>query len=125
MDFTVIVVGTKGYAAPEYVQTGRMTSKINVRSYGIFLEELITGKRLVAQEYSERNPQFLRWGCWYAAGDEKLKIIIDPRLVGAYSDRSMEKLIFIAKKCLAKEPRSRPKMSEVLEVVKEAIALQD
>ncbi|KAJ9554915.1 hypothetical protein OSB04_009529 [Centaurea solstitialis] len=122
---STVAVGTKGYAAPEYVQTGRMSFQIDVWSYGIFLEELITGKRPVAQKYSERNPQFLRWCCCYAAGDEKSKIIVDQRLADTYSERSMEKLISTAKKCLAKEPRSRPKMSEVLEMVKEAIALQD
>lgn len=117
------VVGTKGYAAPEYVQTGRMTSKIDVWSYGIFLEELITGQRPVAQNNSEKNPQFFRWVCCYA-GDGKSKLNVDPRLEGKFSEKSMEKLTFIAKKCLAKEPKLRPNMSEVLEMVKEAMALE-
>ncbi|KAI3706663.1 hypothetical protein L6452_24558 [Arctium lappa] len=117
------VVGTKGYAAPEYVQTGRMTSKIDVWSYGIFLEELITGQRPVTQNNSEKNPRFLKWACCYA-GDGKSKLNADPRLENNYSEKSMEKLTFIAKKCLAKEPKSRPKMSEVLKMVEEAIALE-
>ncbi|KAI6678865.1 hypothetical protein NL676_039661 [Syzygium grande] len=40
-----VVVGTIGYAAPQYLQTGRITSKSDVGSYGVFLYELITGRR--------------------------------------------------------------------------------
>ncbi|KAG9150132.1 hypothetical protein Leryth_009699 [Lithospermum erythrorhizon] len=41
------VVGTTGYTAPEYMQTGHLTSKSDVWSYGVFLYELITGRRPV------------------------------------------------------------------------------
>ena len=35
------VVGTIGYAAPEYVQTGKLTAKSDVWSFGVVLYELI------------------------------------------------------------------------------------
>lgn len=118
------VVGTKGYAAPEYVQTGRLTFKIDVWSYGIFLEELITGLRPVVQKNTEIDPECMRWVCCYA-GAGKSKPIVDPRIEGDYSEKSMQMVSSIAEKCLVKDPKLRPKMSEVLEMVNEAIALEN
>ncbi|KAL8216979.1 hypothetical protein R6Q57_023816 [Mikania cordata] len=108
---STLVVGTKGYAAPEYVQTGRLTSKIDVWSYGIFLEELITGRRPVNQKNSEIDHECMRWVCCYM-GTGKSKLVVDPRLKDKYSVRSMEKISFIAGKCLDKNPKLRPTMNE-------------
>ncbi|XP_071709725.1 serine/threonine-protein kinase PCRK1-like [Rutidosis leptorrhynchoides] len=118
------VVGTKGYTAPEYVHTGRLTSKIDVWSYGIFLTELITGRRPAAQKNSENNSECMRWVCCYA-GAGNLKLIADPRLQGKYSEKSMLKLSSIADKCLLMDPKSRPTMKEVLAMVNVALVLEN
>ncbi|KAI3716658.1 hypothetical protein L1987_67679 [Smallanthus sonchifolius] len=115
------VVGTKGYAAPEYVQTGRLTFKVDVWSYGIFLAELVTGRRPVAQRNSEINPQHMWWGCCCCAGAGKSKLVVDLRLAGTYSDNSMQKICSIVDQCLVKDPKKRPKMSEVLQMVRDAM----
>ncbi|GJW60697.1 probable receptor-like protein kinase [Tanacetum coccineum] len=116
------VVGTKGYAAPEYVQTGHLTAKVDVWSYGIFLEELITGRRPFAQNNSEKTPKCMSWICC-CSGSEKLKLVADPRLKGKYSEKSKQKLSSIADKCLVKDPKLRPTMRQVLGMVNKAIEL--
>lgn len=42
---------------------------------------------------------------------------MDPRLEGDYSLKSAQKLSALANKCLTKNPKSRPKMSEVVEIL--------
>ncbi|KAK2974738.1 hypothetical protein RJ640_007165 [Escallonia rubra] len=110
------VVGTMGYAAPEYIQTGRLTSKSDVWSYGVFLYELITGRRPLDRNRPKSEQKLLEWVKPYL-DSKKFRLIIDPRLEGKYSLKSAQKLSIIANRCLARQPKSRPKMSEVLEMV--------
>lgn len=111
------VVGTVGYAAPEYIQTGRLTSKSDVWSYGVFLYELITGRRPLDRNKPKNEQKLLEWVRPHLSDLKKFEQILDPRLDGNYSLKSAQKLAAIANRCLTKHPRNRPKMSEVLEMV--------
>lgn len=41
------VMGTYGYAAPEYARTGQCTIKSDVYSFGVVMLEIITGRRAI------------------------------------------------------------------------------
>ncbi|KAL8261766.1 hypothetical protein R6Q59_025815 [Mikania micrantha] len=114
---STVVVGTIGYAAPEYVQTGRLTSKSDVWSFGVVLYELITGRRAVERNLPRNEQKLLEWVKPYVSDSKKFHLIIDPRLEGDYSIKSAHNLASLANKCLAKNPKSRPKMSQVVEVL--------
>ncbi|XP_076915017.1 serine/threonine-protein kinase PCRK1-like [Bidens hawaiensis] len=114
-------VGTMGYAAPEYLSVGRLTSKSDVWSYGVFLYELITGRRPLDKNRPQNEQKLLEWMKPYLGTSKRFHKIIDPRLEGDYSLKSVQKLSFIANCCLCRDPKSRPKMSEVLEMVNKLI----
>ncbi|XP_076952276.1 serine/threonine-protein kinase PCRK1-like [Bidens hawaiensis] len=112
------VVGTVGYAAPEYIQTGRLTYKSDVWSYGVFLFELITGRKPLDPNRPKHEQKLLDWVRPHISSDlRKFQQILDPRLEGNYSLKSAQKLAAVANKCLLKQPRMRPRMSQVLEMV--------
>ncbi|KAF8397481.1 hypothetical protein HHK36_016398 [Tetracentron sinense] len=111
------VVGTVGYAAPEYVQTGRLTAKSDVWSFGVVLYELITGRRSLERNLPRSEQKLLEWVKPYVSDSKKFHLILDPRLEGQYSTKSVQKLVSLANKCLMKQPKSRPKMSEVVEML--------
>ncbi|GJW29489.1 serine/threonine-protein kinase PCRK1 [Tanacetum coccineum] len=112
------VVGTVGYAAPEYVQTGRLTYKSDVWSFGVFLYELITGRRPMDRNKPKNEQKLLEWVRPHLSHDmRKFEKILDPRLAGNYSLKSAQKLAAVANKCLLRQPRMRPKMSQVLEIL--------
>ncbi|KAE9585447.1 hypothetical protein Lal_00018045 [Lupinus albus] len=111
------VVGTLGYAAPEYLQTGRLTSKNDVWSYGVFLFELITGRRPLDRNRPRGEQKLLEWIKPYLADAKKFELILDPRLDNKQVVKSAQRLAVIANWCLVKNPKSRPKMSQILEMV--------
>lgn len=111
------VVGTIGYAAPEYVHTGKLTAKSDVWSFGVVLYELITGRRAVERNLPRNEQKLLEWVRSYVSDSKKFHHIVDPRLEGQDCTKSALKLAILANKCLMKQPRSRPKMSEVVEIL--------
>ncbi|RDX64169.1 putative serine/threonine-protein kinase PBL19, partial [Mucuna pruriens] len=115
------VVGTMGYAAPEYVQTGRLTSKNDVWSFGVFLYELITGRRPLDRNRPKGEQKLLEWIRPYLSDGKKFKLILDSRLDKKQVFKSSQRLAMIANRCLVKNPKNRPKMSEVLEMMNEMV----
>lgn len=115
------VLGTLGYAAPEYIQTGRLSYRNDVWSYGVFLYELITGRKPLDKNRPKSEQKLLDWIKPHLTEVQKFKMILDPRLEGSYSLKSAQKLAIIANRCLSKLPKSRPKMSEVLEMVNQVV----
>ncbi|XP_004294512.1 PREDICTED: probable receptor-like protein kinase At5g47070-like [Fragaria vesca subsp. vesca] len=111
------VVGTVGYAAPEYVQTGKLTAKSDVWSFGVVLYELITGRRAMERNLPRSEQKLLEWVRPYASDSKKFHLIVDPRLEGQYCIKSAQKLASLANKCLSKQPKSRPKMSDVVGIL--------
>ncbi|XP_022990363.1 probable serine/threonine-protein kinase PBL19 [Cucurbita maxima] len=111
------IVGTIGYAAPEYLQTGRLTAKIDVWSYGVFLYELITGRRPLDRNRPKGEQKLLEWVRPHLSDIKKFELIMDPRLEGKYSLKAAHKLAAVANRCLVRKAAVRPKMSEVLEMV--------
>ncbi|CAA3031633.1 probable receptor kinase At5g47070 [Olea europaea subsp. europaea] len=119
------VVGTVGYAAPEYIQTGHLTSKSDVWSYGVFLYELITGRRPLDRNRPKNEQKLLDWVRPHLVNSKKFEQILDPRLDGKYSFKSAQKLAAIANRCLVRHPKNRPRMSEVLEMVNQIVEGSD
>lgn len=106
-----------GYASPEYIQTGRLTSKNDVWSYGVFLYELITGRRPLDRNRPRSEQKLLEWVKPYLSDVKKFKLIVDPRLEGKNLVKSARQLAVVANRCLVRRAKSRPMMSEVLQMV--------
>ncbi|XP_042049933.1 serine/threonine-protein kinase PCRK1-like [Salvia splendens] len=115
------VVGTMGYAAPEYIQTGRLTSKSDVWSYGVFLYELITGRRPLDRQRPKGEQKLLEWVKPYLSDAKKFQHILDPRLEGRQVLKSAHKLSLVANRCLSRLSKTRPKMSEVQEMINQVV----
>ncbi|KAL6574858.1 Serine/threonine-protein kinase pcrk1 [Orobanche minor] len=115
------VVGTMGYAAPEYIQTGRLTSKSDVWSFGVFLYELITGRRPLDRSRPRSEQKLLEWVKPYLSDARKFQLILDPRLEGKQILKSAHKLSLVANRCLSRLPKARPTMREVREMVSQVV----
>lgn len=115
------VVGTFGYADPDYIQTGHLTTKSDVWSFGVVLYEVLTGRRSLERNRPRNEQKLLEWVKQYPADSKKFSSIIDPRLENQYSISAARKIAKLADSCLLKSSKDRPKMSQVVHSLLEMI----
>ncbi|MBA0568131.1 hypothetical protein Golob_005644, partial [Gossypium lobatum] len=111
------VMGTEGYAAPEYVMTGHLTVMSDVYSFGVVLLELLTGRRSLDKKRSPREQNLVEWARPILNDARKLGRIMDPRLEGQYSETGARKAAALAYQCLSQRPKQRPKMCDVVRIL--------
>ncbi|EPS68546.1 hypothetical protein M569_06221, partial [Genlisea aurea] len=122
------VMGTYGYAAPEYVMTGHLTSKTDVYSFGVVLLEMITGRRSMDKNRPNGEQNLVEWARpqLLSGGDRRrLFRLVDPRLEGHFSIKGAQKAAQLAAMCLNRDPKARPLMSAVVEALKPLPNLKD
>ncbi|KAF5961328.1 hypothetical protein HYC85_002537 [Camellia sinensis] len=107
------VVGTFGYAAPDYIQTGHLTTKSDVWSFGVALYEILTGRRSLERNLPKTEHKLLEWIKNFPADSKKFGMVIDPRLKNQYSLNAARKIAKLADSCLLKNPKVRPMMSQM------------
>nr|CAB3447397.1 unnamed protein product [Digitaria exilis] len=121
----VQVMGTLGYAAPDYIETGHLTTKSDVWSFGVVLYEILTGRRSVERNRPKSEQKLLEWVRQYPVESKQFRKIIDTRLEGNYSKQGTRKIAKLANSCLARQRRDRPTMREVVESLKQAMQHKD
>ncbi|KAG8380154.1 hypothetical protein BUALT_Bualt07G0164000 [Buddleja alternifolia] len=119
------VMGTHGYAAPEYVMTGHLTTITDVYSFGVVLLELLTGKRAMEKNRPSREQNLVEWAKPFLKDHHKLDRIMDPRLEGQYSTAGAKKVAALAHQCLSHYPKSRPNMNHVVKVLEPILDFSD
>lgn len=119
------VMGTQGYAAPEYIMTGHLTAASDVYSFGVVLLELLTGRRSVDKSRPHREQNLAEWARSQLKDPRKLARIMDPRLEGQYSEAGAQMAATLAYQCLSHRPKFRPTMSSVIETLEPLKDLED
>ncbi|XP_024015666.1 receptor-like serine/threonine-protein kinase At3g01300 isoform X1 [Eutrema salsugineum] len=119
------VMGTYGYAAPEYVMTGHLTSKSDVYSFGVVLLEMLTGRRSMDKNRPNGEHNLVEWARPHLLDKRRFYRLLDPRLEGHFSIKGAQKVTQLAAQCLSRDSKIRPKMSEVVEVLKPLPHLKD
>lgn len=115
------VVGTRGYAAPEYIETGHLKSKSDIWSFGVVLYEILTGRRTIERTLPKVEQKLIEWVKNYPADSSRFSLIIDPRLREQYSLDAARKIAKLADSCLKKNAEDRPSMSQIVESLKQAL----
>ncbi|KAM7469227.1 hypothetical protein LguiA_007410 [Lonicera macranthoides] len=106
----VPIEGTFGHLAPEYFMHGVVDEKTDVFAFGVFLLEIISGRKPVDGSHQSLHS----WAkpILNEGNNEKL---VDSRLEGLYDITQLNRLAFAASLCIRASSTWRPTMSEVLE----------
>ncbi|XP_062196852.1 serine/threonine-protein kinase RIPK-like [Phragmites australis] len=122
---TTRVMGTNGYAAPEYIMTGHLTAKSDVYSFGVVLLELLSGRRSVDRARRRREQSLVDWARPYLKKSDKLYRVMDPAMECQYSCQGAERAAMVAYKCLSQNSKSRPTMREVVQALEPILDMDD
>ncbi|KAF8105290.1 hypothetical protein N665_0160s0024 [Sinapis alba] len=122
---TTRVMGTHGYAAPEYVATGHLYVKSDNYGFGVVLAEILTGLHALDPTRPTGQHNLTDWIKPHLSERRKLRRIMDPRLEGKYPFKSAFRVAQLALKCLEPEPKNRPSMTEVVESLELIVAANE
>ncbi|KAK9030885.1 hypothetical protein V6N11_032291 [Hibiscus sabdariffa] len=104
------VIGTFGYLAPEYAQSGQITEKADVYSFGVVLIELVTGRKAVDLNRPKGQQCLTEWARPLLE-EYAIDELVDPRLEDHYSEHEVYCMLHAASLCV------RPRMSQVLRIL--------
>uniref|UniRef100_A0A1J3HGU1 Inactive protein kinase n=1 Tax=Noccaea caerulescens TaxID=107243 RepID=A0A1J3HGU1_NOCCA len=110
------VIGTFGYLAPEYAQSGQITEKADVYSFGVVLVELITGRKAMDIKRPKGQQCLTEWARPLLQ-KQAINELLDPRLMNCYSEQEVYCMALCAYLCIRRDPNSRPRMSQVLRML--------
>lgn len=109
-----MVLGSKGYFAPEYIGTGHLTLKTDVYSLGVVLLEILSGLKAVKRYPNGKLTELAHWARPYLNDRKELHCVIDKRIVKNLDVEEANEFATIIQQCLSIDPRKRPTMTQVL-----------
>ncbi|XP_071698512.1 probable serine/threonine-protein kinase PIX13 isoform X2 [Rutidosis leptorrhynchoides] len=118
------VVGTYGYAAPEYIATGHLYVKSDVYGFGVVLLEMITGMRVLDTNRPGSQHNLVDWARPALPDKRKVRKLMDSRLEGNYPSKGAAKAAELILSCLEADPKNRPDMLDVMTSLQEISAIK-
>lgn len=101
--------------------TGKITTKVDVFSFGVVLMELLTGMMALDDDRPEEKQYLAAWFWHIKSNKEKLLAAIDPTLdIKDMKEETFESITTIAElagHCTAREPSQRPDMGHAVNVL--------
>ncbi|KAJ0526258.1 putative transferase, protein kinase RLK-Pelle-RLCK-VIIa-2 family [Helianthus annuus] len=103
---------------------GHLYVKSDVYGFGVVLLELMTGLRALDTKRPGPQTNLVEWAKPLLPNRKKLKTIMDARIEGQYSSKGAIMLAQVILHCLEQEPRKRPAMKEVADILEQIYAIK-
>lgn len=112
------IVGTVGYMAPEYLENGLVSTKLDVYAFGVLMLEILTGKEIaVLYEDNKHLSDVLNPVLKDEDGHDSLRDFMDPSMHEKYPAELAMFLVRLVDDCLEKNPAARPTMDEIVQLL--------
>ncbi|KAJ7519024.1 hypothetical protein O6H91_20G019800 [Diphasiastrum complanatum] len=113
---TTRVMGTFGYVAPEYANTGMLNEKSDVYSFGVLLMEIITGRDPVDYCRPVGQVNLVDW-FKYMVASQHTEEVVDHQLADKPSDLELKRTMLVALRCVDMNSVNRPTMGHVVHML--------
>ncbi|XP_042453579.1 probable receptor-like protein kinase At2g42960 [Zingiber officinale] len=110
------VMGTFGYVAPEYANTGLLNERSDVYSFGVLLLETVTGRDPVDYGRPSNEVNLVEW-LKMMVGSRRADEVVDQKLEVKPSVRALKRTLLVALKCIDSDSDKRPKMGQVVRML--------
>ncbi|KAI3496458.1 hypothetical protein L1887_38822 [Cichorium endivia] len=114
---------TRGYVDLDYYNTGGLTSKSDVYTFGVVLLEVLCRKRAVDPSLDEEQCVLMTWA-QHSIKKGNLKHITDYEIRDQISPKCLKQFVQVAERCLHKTQKRRPTMAEVVFSLESILSLQ-
>lgn len=115
---TTRVMGTFGYVAPEYANTGLLNEKSDIYSFGVLLLEAVTGRDPVDYGRPANEVNLVEW-LKVMVGTRRAEEVVDPNLEVKPTTRALKRALLVALRCVDPDSEKRPKMSQVVRMLEQ------
>ncbi|PPS13365.1 hypothetical protein GOBAR_AA07213 [Gossypium barbadense] len=113
---TTRVMGTFGYVAPEYANTGLLNEKSDIYSFGVLLLEAVTGRDPVDYGRPANEVNLVEW-LKMMVGTRRAEEVVDPNLETRPATRALKRALLVALRCVDPDANKRPKMTQVVRML--------
>ncbi|KAK1408178.1 hypothetical protein QVD17_39813 [Tagetes erecta] len=123
MDHPVLCepIGIHGYTDPTIENTGGVSHKSDIYSFGVVLFEILCGRAAYIENATD---ELLAPMAKYQYENNSVKDIIHPGLWNEMSPQALVKYSNIAYSCLEEEPSHRPDINDIAKQLEVAVELQ-
>ncbi|KAJ1701497.1 hypothetical protein LUZ63_001276 [Rhynchospora breviuscula] len=115
-----MVMGTHGYADPEYIKTGFFSEKSDAYGFGTVMLELITARPSIDRRTEMHNYLVEEVKSAIDEDDQEyygLRDLIDPKIVNQVTSVGFIKFVQLALQCLKDFGSDRPSMYEIMKEI--------
>ncbi|XP_052204600.1 L-type lectin-domain containing receptor kinase IX.1-like [Diospyros lotus] len=113
---TIVLAGTRGYMAPEYVVTGKASKESDVYSFGIVALEIACGRKAIDNKVPESQMILVQW-VWDLYGTGRLLEAVDQKIGTDFDLQEMERLMIVGLWCAHPDHNLRPPIRQAIQVL--------